>query len=765
MNQESVRRIIKVNLCRGVLSCLFLGLMAFGPRVAIGQSGKRINLGRLQTGAVVSFIRSASGQWGIEIEGGPAPSIVQPQPARLEIYRNANDIREIAAGYGTVRKLASGIDALAEIKYENGVVFRFYDHWGLTGSVLSLERNVEVRGQAPGGFDSSIEFPIDHSVGWTDINFMAPGAIYGDPTYDGDRSPGGTLNYAAHHLEMREDILAAPLFALSFKDGASIAMLDPTPRGDTTEEESKLTDLVMTDPRFQFGAMGAWQGKEGAVELGFRYPGTVQDYGGRFGQPPQPRWVRRYHPIAPGVSHHYRVELRFGENETFPDVEKDAWRWAWNTLKPPIYYLNVDQMRRVLLDRLEANSVTIDGRTGMPFVLSTVSDQLNWNWTMVALGFVGKDIACANELLIESDRDHTARGQKMRQTGLAMIATVIHALPTVPLPATGFDLASGRSWDHIYTAPFLRNATESMRDLMYAYRRELAHGHPHPEWLAWVRQYSDWLIQQQRPDGSFPRRWVPGSDEVVEPSGTASYNVVPLLVLMTEITGDPKYQQSAIRAADYVWDDFGRRGLFVGGASDNPNITDKEAGMLSMQAYLSLYEATKDAKWLQHAETAANFAETWIWIWNVPMPIDANNAELHWKKGVPTVGLQDITAMNTGSVDEYLDWAVPDYAELYNDTKDGHYLYVARVLLHDTKSMVSIPGRQYDLKGLGWQQENFRLGPGPRGRGVGSHRLWLPWVTANHLHGITGLEAYSPKLFRAISSNTGTVQFPKTATH
>jgi hypothetical protein len=241
----------------------------------------------------------------------------------------------------------------------------------------------------------------------------------------------------------------------------------------------------------------------------------------------------------------------------------------------------------------------------------------------------------------------------------------------------------------------------------------------------------------------------------VEPSGTASYNVVPLLVLMTQITGDQNYQQAAIRAADYVWNDFGSRGLFVGGASDNPNITDKEAGMLSMEAYLSLYEATKDPKWLQHAETAGAFAESWIWIWNLPMPLDADNAQLHWKKGVPTVGLQDITAANTGSVDEYLDWAVPDYAKLYNYTRDPHYLYVAHVLLNDTKSMVSLPGRQYDMKDIGWQQENFRLGPGPRGRGVGSHRFWLPWVTANHLHGITGLEEYDPALFRELSNSPG----------
>jgi hypothetical protein len=220
--------------------------------------------------------------------------------------------------------------------------------------------------------------------------------------------------------------------------------------------------------------------------------------------------------------------------------------------------------------------------------------------------------------------------------------------------------------------------------------------------------------------------------------------------MMTEETGDPKYLHAAIRAADYVWTTSGSRGLFIGGASDNPNITDKEAGMLSLEAFLSLYESTKEPKWLERAKAAADFTESWIWIWNLPMPVDADDAQLHWKKGVPTVGLQGITARVAGSADEYLDWAVPSYAKLYNYSKDEHYLDVARLLLHDTKSMVALPGRQYDLKGIGWQQEGWRMGPGGPGRGVGGHRFWLPWISANHLYGITGLEEYDPALFKRL---------------
>jgi hypothetical protein len=732
------------------LVILFVSLSWQG--VGYAEGIKKLEIGRLESGATVSFVRSSAGEWGIKVAGGDAPVIEQAQPAGVEVYRQSDDIRKLSAGYKTVKKIEKGADAYAEVQYGPHVLFRMHDVWHLKGSVLSVRRTVRVVGNAEGGFDSEITFDMDRSTGWTDVNYMVPGAIYGDPTYDGDRSPGGTLNYAARRLVMREDILAAPLFALSFRNGSSISLLDPAPRGDSTEEETKLTNLVMIDARFQFGAMGAWQGEEGAIHVGFLFPGTIHEFSGPRNKPAVPRWVRRYHPISQSLSQNYQVDFRFGHNESFPEVTRDSWRWAWNTLNPPVNYINVDETRRVLIDHLAAHVETINGRTGVPFVLSTMNDKKNWNWPMVALGFVGKDIECADQLLREGDRDKTERGQKMRQLGLGIITTTIQALPTVPLQATGFDIQNGKPWDHIWLAPWLRNATEDMRVLMRAYRRERLQGRQHPEWMTWAKNYVDWLIQQQREDGSFPRRWKPGSNEVAEPTGTASYNPVPLLVLMTEETGDPKYQQAAIRAAEYVWTAFGSRGLFVGGASDNPNITDKEAGMLSMEAFLSLYESTKDPKWLERAQTAGDFAESWIWIWNLPMAVDADNAQLHWKKGVPTVGLQGITALNTGSTDEYLSWAVPSYAKLYNYTGDEHYLQVARVLLNDTKSMVALPGRQYDMKGIGWQQENFRLGPGPNGRGVGSHRFWLPWVSANHLYGITGLEEYDPALFKRIST-------------
>lgn len=735
--------------CRLLLG---LGLIA---SVAVAQSSERRELGHLTTGAAVAFVRGAEGDWGLSIEGATTVGFRQEKPARIDVYRQPDDILPLTRGYQTLEKSVSGpgIEAGAELSY-GAVVFQVKDRWNVEGEVVTVHRTVEVRGTAPGGFESSIVFAVDPSIQWTEVNCLAPGALYGDPTYDGERSPGGTLNYAARRFLMREDILPAPLFGLSFKNGSSVAVLDPSPRGDSTVEETTLAQPVMIDARFQFGALGVWQMSDRPIEFGFRFPGSVSLYAGGAGATTPAKWFGRYHPIEAGTKHHYEVSFRLGRNESFRDLTRHAWRWAWNTLKPVVPPINVEQVRRVLIDHLAAQATTIDGRTGIPFVLSTVTDQRQWNSTMVAMGFVGKTIECADQLLREGDRDTSERGQQMRRTGLAIISSLIEALPTVPLQGTGYDLATGKPWDHIWLAPWLRNATEDMRVLLRAYRRERKLGRQHPEWYAWVKQYADWLLPQQRDDGSFPRRWKVGSNEVAEPTGTTSYCPVPLLVMMSEETGDPKYQQAAVRAAEYVWTSSGERGLFIGGASDNPNITDKEAGMLSMEAFLSLYDATRESKWLDRARAAADFAESWIWIWNLPMPMDADDANLRWKKGVPTIGGQGITALHAGSMDEYLDWAVASYAKLSRLTQDPHYLEVARILLHGTKSMVALPGRTYDLKGIGWQQEGFRMGPGGAGRGTSGHRFWLPWISANHLYSITGLEEYDPVLFQQLSAGS-----------
>ena len=216
------------------------------------------------------------------------------------------------------------------------------------------------------------------------------------------------------------------------------------------------------------------------VQFGFRFPGTVNDFGGARGQPAVPRWIRRYHPITEGFADSYQIAFRFGQNESFRDLTRDAWRWAWNTLNPPVNYIDVDQVRQVLLDHLEAQAVTIDGRTGIPFARSTVVDTPNWNWTMIAMGFVGKNLECANQLLLEGDRDKTRartknardrpRHHRLHDSSASCHSVAGHRIRPGVRQTVGSLLAGSLA----------AQCHRGYAGLMQAYRRELALGRAAP---------------------------------------------------------------------------------------------------------------------------------------------------------------------------------------------------------------------------------------------------------------------------------------------
>ena len=211
--------------------------------------------------------------------------------------------------------------------------------------------------------------------------------------------------------------------------------------------------------------------------------------------------------------------------------------------------------------------------------------------------------------------------------------------------------------------------------------------------------------------------------------------------------------EAALRAGDYLWQHYGTAGNYQGGAADASSrqlLTDKEGGMASLDAFLALYEATKAPKWLSHALSAADYTESWIWLWNVPLPGHVPDPHLRWRNG-PMVGLQEITTAGAGpgvGGDEYLDWAVTLYAKAFKYSGDSHYLDVARILLHNTKAKMATPTDTFDFVGPGWEQEGWNADPGK----------WLPWLAANHLNGIMTLEEFDPQLYRRLqkpSTNRG----------
>jgi hypothetical protein len=583
--------------------------------------------------------------------------------------------------------------------------------------------------------------------------------IYGGPAYLLDQAPGGWPNYAAGRFEMREDGFPIPVLGVHFRDGSSIALLDCHPRGDTTTADSNDSDgLTMIDERFLFGGLGAHERAGGGIDVGFWLPGAL---GLQRSANRTARSARRlrFHPFRDGLSQQYEIALRVGRDESFHDYYATLWRWGWETLKPAVNYYDMTVVRTSLVHQLAGSVMTHNGRTGIPFALNAVtggpSRLLRDNDAI--MGFVGKNLEGAALLLADADLHPGAASEKNRQLAVAIMDTFTRQVKVSPPDSEGFNIDTGRPSITNPTGVFsgqvhLRAFTDDVRWMLKAYQREKSRGREHPEWLRWSMEFADWLVQQQRPDGSFPRSWRLGTGEALQTSSTSTYNAMAFLVAQFQAenrTGHQRFLDAAERAGDFCWLTYQAHDQYVGGTMDNPNIVDKEAGTLSLEGYLALYEATKNKKWLRHARSAADYAETWIYAWDVSMPVDADEATLHWKKGVSTIGVNKINSTGSG-VDQWMAGDVDKYARLSVYTGDQHYLEVARILLHNTKNMVALPGRLYDLAGPGWQQEHWGM---TTQRGMGSaSRAWLPWATVNHLEGILALEDFDPALFRKVAA-------------
>ena len=291
------------------------------------------------------------------------------------------------------------------------------------------------------------------------------------------------------------------------------------------------------------------------------------------------------------------MQFRFSGGENFPAYYRNAWRWAYDTLRPPVTWQDLSLIQRSIIDVLAGQVEVGGGRAGIPNYVSSVPDGRGPANQHAIMGFTGKNLEAAEFLLADAQLDQdAARAARDRELGLTILKSFVR-LRMNPPRGEGFDIKTGEPElaiprDH---RVYLRSFGDDMKATLRAYRREKLHGNLHPDWLAWTRQFGDWLLTQQQIDGGFPRAWVPGTGEVADASPASSYNPVPFLVLLSKETGDSRYIAAAEHAADFVWTRGQSRGQFVGGTIDNPDVLDKEAGTLSTEACLALFDATKDS--------------------------------------------------------------------------------------------------------------------------------------------------------------------------
>ncbi len=645
----------------------------------------------------------------------------------------------LAVGYGSVQSQPNGtVLAQAAAASPAGSLFKISDVYaaGARPGTFTVVRTVTVAtaNAADQGFNSQFTVGFVKPRDIHKYHFLAP-AVW----YDHNENAGPEAfasDYANGAFYWRETRSALPFVMMQDPDTGTTLSIAHTAGVPSTGIDER-TKAWTVDASVQNGSLGVQKSPQ--LELGFIYPsdevgaGPVKTTGGT--------WVRRSHPVQAGFTQGYTLLLGLGDGvdatgaPSYSTGLRNAWRLHYAAIAPKTTFVAPEIVYFNGISLAKFYSQNRDGAQGLPFGVRVDGTDERDSYQM---GYTGEQIPLGFQLfrygVLNNDTTALTDGQA------TLDFWAYKSGQPSGLPLTWYDVTPPKFRNSTCNFPlFIRSLSDGMEGMALAAIFGRQHGMAHPAWESFAQAFGDWLVSHQNADGSFYRAYNPDSsvyantdpDCTPGASGTIELNTtfpVRFLVELYVGTGNAKYLQSALAAGNYALTAIYGATQYVGGTTEAPASIDKEAAEQAIHAALALYDATRDSKWLTAAQQAADFAETFAYAF----PFAVNNPLPAFKATAP-FGFS-LSGTSTTSTDPQHSFESYDYYRLFvlSGRRDLHYLDFASFVQNSTKYMTQLRGtaQQYGYAHDGFQGESTDLtflayNGGPDS----SSQSWLPWLT------------------------------------
>ncbi|MDA1365714.1 RICIN domain-containing protein [Glycomyces algeriensis] len=647
-----------------------------------------------------------------------ATVLAEAQPLQL-ILKNGSSPVDAGAKYSAVRSESGALIATGEVRSPAGSVFRFEDRYeAAPEGGFAVDRSVTVISANPAdqGFNSRFTIGPTNPRPLADYQFLAPGVWY-------DRNanvPPGALasDYGDDYFYFREMRMPLPFVMMhDTASGLDVSIAHEHPQTDSDVDESSSAWLVDGDTTH--AALGAQ--KIPSTKVAIVYPAMEgeKNYVNRGAD-----WVRRSSPVTPGYTQHYEFRINVDSTGSFAAAVHESWRYHWNMAAPQVQKVPVQTVYDASIAVLASYVQDYNGVPGLPFSVWLPNGEVNE--VSFQMGFVGQQIPAGYLLLREGydsgNTDYIDKGRRILDFWAQNSAA-----PS-GLPRTWWDVTPGQ-WRSFYPT-YLRIATDGMEGMLRAADLMRDRGTPVAQWDTYTKRFGDWLVANQNSDGSYYRAY---NLEGTAPQHQGKYNThnaVPFLLELAEYTGDTRYRDTALRAGEYAFQNVHLPAAYVGGTPDNDNVTDKEAALLALRSFMALYDHTGEQRWLDAAQQAADFGETWSYAWNYPVESTRPAYAQYGVRG------QSLIATGHSAIDTWQSGSLYDYYRLYEATGDDHYLEHARLIANESKLTTQWPGNPLGYARDGLLEEAIGLAD----LRYGGVNLWLPWNSVAHAEPLAHLE-------------------------
>ena len=483
---------------------------------------------------------------------------------------------------------------------------------------------------------------------------------------------------------------------------------------------------------YQYGTIGYYYGD--VLGLGYCFP-VRQETTTKF---------NLYTPADDTADHSYSINIIPDKNSRYSDAMVYSYKKAFSNENPPDKSMDIDLVYQQNIDIFNAYYEEYSNGSqkvgGVPFSITlpagTQTTSMSDGFGAFAGGFVGQQVPIGYQLLQygydKNDNKTLGRGKTIIDFWTSSKIMDGNVVPVIWWDArNNSNLGGPRSINR-----YLRYLTDIPEGLLDAYICAESHGDESAQWYSAVISYANMFLNLQNEDGSWYRCYnangsvcpTASSSDPYGESKLNTYMPVRFLGKVYELTGDEKYKDAALEAAEFAYENcYIDDEKYCGGTADNANIIDKEAAVYAMYCFNTAYELETNKKmkekYYKAAEHAAVSAMSWTYIYDYAIPNQANATNIinpFENKGV--MGFSVIGTGVTGG-DNYNNYIYYELYKMYlKRNNDVFYKNSAILLQNASKYCSDFDGR------LGYGKPGFM----PEASRVydfkfGSVNVWLPW--------------------------------------
>lgn len=247
----------------------------------------------------------------------------------------------------------------------------------------------------------------------------------------------------------------------------------------------------------------------------------------------------------------------------------------------------------------------------------------------------------------------------------------------------------------------IRRQSEGAAAILSYLESERKQGHKQVLWEANIKTLLNRLVELQKPDGSFPRKF---KDDltVVDPSGGSTPSATVPLVMGYKFFKDKRYLEAARKSAQYLENEIISKGDYFSSTLD-ANCEDKEAALYATTALYYLTYVTKGNErqhYLDLCKKAAYFGLSWYYLWDVPFAQGQMLGDVNFK----TRGWGNVSVENN-HIDVYVFEFATILDKLGKQYREHRFNNFANVIRTSMLQLMPTEDNMFDIAKAGFYPE------------------------------------------------------------